>query len=450
MRLVAATAMIVLSWPVPQPVCRIYGRPFRFHRPPGRWIPEPRKATDGATATTTTVIVGVGVNGGALQIVGTSDDEHVTVNQQGNGSIELHADFLPAGNFKTFKADDVQLIFAILGGDAHLTIAGSVEKPAIVDGGAGNDHLNAGNVSSILLGGSGDNHINGGSEFLADPKGGTKREPPRESRWPNWLSTARSPGELARSRTRFPSKDRRSPWPFVVSARSGDCRKRPLMASPAKIKTTRPIKHKLAIKSRALERRVDAAPPPLRPVAVPADAGTPSSGVDISGKLGAACGATNGAISSAGVGAADLPAEWSTVALAAHPSGAKRCKSSARVLRPETRSAGAVSRVPGQTVLPSERADRRRVLRAACPLFPPTSVRCQTTTGRIVPGSPSREKCRRVMWRRVKYRRTKRRSILDDCGLFCQQRPAIPFAQSKCVLRYGQRRCHQQGVSRGI
>lgn len=86
------------------------------------------------------------------------------MNQQGNGLIKVHADFLPKGNFKTFESDGVELIFMILcHGNDHASITGSVEKPALVDGGPGDDDLNGGNTSSVLLGGWGNDHINGGT-----------------------------------------------------------------------------------------------------------------------------------------------------------------------------------------------------------------------------------------------------------------------------------------------
>lgn len=120
----------------------------------------------GADAISTEVtITGVGLTDqGVLRIIGTTGDDRVTVNQQGNGWIKVHADFLPDGKFKTFDAADVERMFVILcSGDDHLTIAGSVDKPVIAEGGPGDDHLNAGNAASLLLGGSGNDHIRGGS-----------------------------------------------------------------------------------------------------------------------------------------------------------------------------------------------------------------------------------------------------------------------------------------------
>jgi hypothetical protein len=115
------------------------------------------------TAITTTVIVGVGIVDDVLYVIGTENDDHVMINQQGNGTLKVHADFLPTGNFKTFNLAAIDSIMADLcHGDDHLTIAGNVALPAILKGGEGNDHLNAGGGPTILLGGAGDDQLNAG------------------------------------------------------------------------------------------------------------------------------------------------------------------------------------------------------------------------------------------------------------------------------------------------
>jgi PKD repeat protein len=117
-----------------------------------------------AIATTTTVITGAGLIDNTLYIIGTSEVDHVTVNQQGNGLLRVHADFLSSGNFRTFDAASVEKIIAYLcDGNDNLTIAGNVHLPAIVHGGGGNDHLNAGSGPSVLLGDGGADMLVGGS-----------------------------------------------------------------------------------------------------------------------------------------------------------------------------------------------------------------------------------------------------------------------------------------------
>ena len=120
--------------------------------------------TGAHTATTTAVVAGVGVNDGVLFIVGTAAADRVTVNQQGNGLLKVHADFLTEGNFRTFDAADVdQIIAYMFEGDDHMTIAGNVDLPAIVHGGDDNDHLNAGGGPAVLLGDAGNDMLTGGS-----------------------------------------------------------------------------------------------------------------------------------------------------------------------------------------------------------------------------------------------------------------------------------------------
>ncbi|EMI17620.1 cadherin-related protein [Rhodopirellula maiorica SM1] len=114
-------------------------------------------------ATTTAVVSGVGIVGEQLYIVGTSGDDHVTINQQGNGTLKVHADFLTNGNFVTVPAADVgQIVAYLLDGDDTLNMAGNIELPSILNGGAGNDQLKAGRGPVVMLGGAGDDELHGG------------------------------------------------------------------------------------------------------------------------------------------------------------------------------------------------------------------------------------------------------------------------------------------------
>ncbi|MBC8351189.1 MAG: hypothetical protein H8E66_04335 [Planctomycetes bacterium] len=113
------------------------------------------------------VVSGVGLNGGVLQIIGTAGDDHVTLNQTGNGLLKVHADFIPEdalGETRDFPLADVNRIFMLLcDGNDHATISGRITLDAIIDGGAGDDHLNGGDGSNVILGREGNDHINGGS-----------------------------------------------------------------------------------------------------------------------------------------------------------------------------------------------------------------------------------------------------------------------------------------------
>ena len=112
--------------------------------------------------TTTAIITGAGVHNGVLQIIGTKHNDHVTVNQQGNGLFKVHADFF-ATNFRTFATAGISQILVLLcDGDDEATIAGNITTRVILDGGAGNDHLNGGGGTNILLGGNGQDELLGG------------------------------------------------------------------------------------------------------------------------------------------------------------------------------------------------------------------------------------------------------------------------------------------------
>jgi hypothetical protein len=105
---------------------------------------------------------GITVRDGGLRIVGTENDDHVTINTT-KDSIRVHADFLTGKSFIDFNLDSVTSIMAImLGGDDMVTIAGDITIAALLDGGDGNDHLKGGAGNDILLGGSGDDKLIGG------------------------------------------------------------------------------------------------------------------------------------------------------------------------------------------------------------------------------------------------------------------------------------------------
>jgi Ca2+-binding RTX toxin-like protein len=97
-----------------------------------------------------------------LQIIGTSEVDHISVNQTGNGLIRVHWDFL-GDDPREIPAAGVDRILAILcEGDDHLNISGRITLPTIIDAGAGNDHVNGGGGSDIILGGPDDDHLHGG------------------------------------------------------------------------------------------------------------------------------------------------------------------------------------------------------------------------------------------------------------------------------------------------
>ena len=117
-----------------------------------------------AEQTTTALVTGARVKDGELQIVGTRDNDHVTLNEVGKKLYKVHADFLSNRcRFLTFSAADVENVKILLGdGNDRAHIAGNIALPAFIDGGAGNDHLIAGGGPTTLIGGAGNDFLVGG------------------------------------------------------------------------------------------------------------------------------------------------------------------------------------------------------------------------------------------------------------------------------------------------
>ncbi len=115
-------------------------------------------------AETVAVISGAGVHDGVLQIVGTRGDDNAKVNQQGNGLTKVHANFLSAGEpHRSFESGQIERIEILLGdGDDHAQLSGNIDLLALVDGGAGDDHIKAGRGPSVLLGEEGEDCLIGG------------------------------------------------------------------------------------------------------------------------------------------------------------------------------------------------------------------------------------------------------------------------------------------------
>jgi Ca2+-binding RTX toxin-like protein len=113
-------------------------------------------------------VMGAGVHNGVLQIVGTDDGDHVSINRYADGRLKVHADFFPDASFRTYSGD-VQSIQVIgCDGDDQISVSSHVTQTAILDGGDGNDHLIGGGGNDILLGGDGDDMLvgDGGRDLL--------------------------------------------------------------------------------------------------------------------------------------------------------------------------------------------------------------------------------------------------------------------------------------------
>jgi hypothetical protein len=118
------------------------------------------------SAVETVFITGAGVQTidgkEVLFVVGTNEADLVHVNALGDGTVRVHANFLPGGQ-RDFAVPIDEIRLFLCAGDDRGTIAGSVAIPAILDGGPGSDRLNAGKAGAVLLGRGGDDHLVGGS-----------------------------------------------------------------------------------------------------------------------------------------------------------------------------------------------------------------------------------------------------------------------------------------------
>jgi hypothetical protein len=120
-----------------------------------------------ATATATAIVTGVGLSNGTLYVIGSSEKDHVNLNEAGQTRVKVNADFISKP--REFDIAAVSQIIAYLGdGDDQLTISNQLKIPAVIHGGGGADHLGGGGGPTVLLGEEGDDHLlgNGGGGIL--------------------------------------------------------------------------------------------------------------------------------------------------------------------------------------------------------------------------------------------------------------------------------------------
>jgi hypothetical protein len=127
-----------------------------------------------APAETTAVVTGVGLtDDGILYIIGSAENDEVSVNRTGNGTLKVKATFIPE-DYRGFDVAAVDKIISYLcQGDDELAISSNVTIPAIIHGSWGNDHLNAGGGPTVLDGGPGDDVLigQGGRNILIGGEG---------------------------------------------------------------------------------------------------------------------------------------------------------------------------------------------------------------------------------------------------------------------------------------
>src|SRR5262249_56964610 len=104
-------------------------------------------------------------SGLALVVRGTSEDDHIQIKTAGN------ADWIRV----TIRSDDfnfsntypttlfTRIIVYGLAGDDHITVASSVPLPALLSGGDGDDHVQAGGGPTVIVGGDGGRQLQGGA-----------------------------------------------------------------------------------------------------------------------------------------------------------------------------------------------------------------------------------------------------------------------------------------------
>jgi hypothetical protein len=125
-------------------------------------------ATESSNASTATrtaslpvSVSGIGLVGGVLTVYGTSDDDIVMVDKDGN-KLRVYSTFVST---QTFTLSSVSRIVVLAGGGNDVVfVDDNIKVPALLDGGSGNDLINAGGGASILLGGTGNDILVGGKD----------------------------------------------------------------------------------------------------------------------------------------------------------------------------------------------------------------------------------------------------------------------------------------------
>ncbi|MCA9085301.1 MAG: hypothetical protein KDA81_14650, partial [Planctomycetaceae bacterium] len=97
-----------------------------------------------AVAATTTMVTGIKLVDGTLVIVGTDLNDTVSINIVGKKKLRVHASFIPKKGFVDFNLRDVERIEVWLGaGDDSFSVAGNIDIPVAIMGGAGFDLVQA-------------------------------------------------------------------------------------------------------------------------------------------------------------------------------------------------------------------------------------------------------------------------------------------------------------------
>ena len=103
----------------------------------------------------------VTVEGRILKIIGTNNDDEVRVIPYGEYGVKVLLNGKLYGPFALMSFDEIDIYGK--DGDDDLQVASSIEKPAIILGGDGDDRLKGGGGKNVIVGGLGDDRLNGGS-----------------------------------------------------------------------------------------------------------------------------------------------------------------------------------------------------------------------------------------------------------------------------------------------
>lgn len=121
--------------------------------------------------------VSADLRGGVLTVLGTPHNDQVSVFRVGN-TVTVRSTTLAYGSSSTVTRNyAAALVHAVVltgeGGDDRLSVAESVEAPARLDGGPGNDVLYGGAYADLLLGGDGNDVLvgRGGDDVLVGGAG---------------------------------------------------------------------------------------------------------------------------------------------------------------------------------------------------------------------------------------------------------------------------------------
>jgi Ca2+-binding RTX toxin-like protein len=95
-------------------------------------------------------------------VIGTNTAETVQINLPG-GNVRVQTALVPEGSRSFAQSSVNRLLFLLGDGDDSVSLAGNVGIEAFMDGGAGNDLLDAGSGLAVLLGSEGNDQLLGGT-----------------------------------------------------------------------------------------------------------------------------------------------------------------------------------------------------------------------------------------------------------------------------------------------